>query len=99
MQPRRGVAVLGSTGSVGRSTLDVVRHLGATHHVTGLAAGRNSDLLMEQIREFRPSVVSLYDEKAAQTLKEPAGRLGTKVLGGEEAAIAVATAPDTELVV
>ena len=54
MTTPRGVAVLGSTGSVGTNTLNVVRHLDGTHRIVALAAGKNAPVLMEQIREFRP---------------------------------------------
>ncbi|MBQ2279446.1 MAG: hypothetical protein II333_12835 [Clostridia bacterium] len=63
--------VLGSTGSVGTQTLDVVRELGLG--VTFLAAGRNVRLLAEQIREFHPHTVSVADEKAAADLRELLG--------------------------
>lgn len=63
--------VLGSTGSVGTQTLDVVRELGLD--VTFLAAGRNIRLLAEQIREFHPHTVSVADEKAAADLRELLG--------------------------
>jgi 1-deoxy-D-xylulose-5-phosphate reductoisomerase len=52
------LAVLGSTGSIGRQTLDVVRALRGRFHVIGLAAGNNLELLAEQVREFRPDYVS-----------------------------------------
>jgi 1-deoxy-D-xylulose-5-phosphate reductoisomerase len=99
MRESTGIAVLGSTGSVGRNTLDVVRHLDGSHRIVALAAGRNADALMEQIREFRPSVVSLDDPGAAGAIRESAGRLGTRVLSGMEGATAVATAPEAGLVV
>ena len=60
--------VLGSTGSVGTQTLDVIRELGLD--VTFLAAGRNVNLLMKQIREFCPQTVSVADEKTAAELRE-----------------------------
>ena len=63
--------VLGSTGSVGTQTLDVVRELGLD--VTFLAAGRNVRLLAEQIREFRPHTVSVADEATAVKLRETMG--------------------------
>ena len=52
------LAILGSTGSIGQQTLDVIRALPERFRVVGLAAGENIDLLTEQIREFRPEVVS-----------------------------------------
>jgi 1-deoxy-D-xylulose-5-phosphate reductoisomerase len=57
-----GIAVLGSTGSIGTQTLDVVRALGADFRVIGLAAGRNAELLYAQAAEFRPTLVSAEAE-------------------------------------
>ena len=97
MRESQGIAILGSTGSIGRNTLDVVRHLDGSHRIVALAAGRNADGLMEQVREFRPAVASLADAPAAEAIREAAGRLGTRVLSGVEGATAVATAPGAEL--
>ena len=65
MASTRGVVVLGSTGSVGRSTLDVVRALPDRFHIVGLAANANALALQRQIDEFRPSYVSLSQESGA----------------------------------
>lgn len=70
--------VLGSTGSVGTQTLDVVRELGLD--VTFLAAGRNVNLLIEQIREFRPHTVSVADETTAAELRERMGNDTPEIL-------------------
>ena len=99
MKPPRGVAILGSTGSVGRNTLDVLRRLDPSHRVVSLAAGRRADLLMEQIREFRPALAALDDATAAASIREAAGALGTKVVEGTEGTTAVATHPDVDVVV
>ena len=71
-------AVLGSTGSVGTQTLDVIRELGL--RVDFLAAGRNVRLLTEQIREFRPKTVSVADEAAAAELRELLGNDAPEIL-------------------
>ena len=63
------ITLLGSTGSVGRQTLNVVRHLKGAVRVVGLAAKSNIDLLESQIKEFQPEWVAVYDEKAARELK------------------------------
>src|SRR5437016_473640 len=76
------IAVIGSTGSIGKSTLDVARHLGDSVRVTALAAHSNIELLQEQILEFRPEVVAVFDEKKAKILKERVS--GVKVLSGKE---------------
>ncbi|MCZ7597171.1 MAG: hypothetical protein M5U09_04595 [Gammaproteobacteria bacterium] len=56
------VALLGSTGSIGTQTIDVVNSLGGEYRIVALAAGRNVDLLAEQIAALRPEVVSVADE-------------------------------------
>jgi 1-deoxy-D-xylulose-5-phosphate reductoisomerase len=67
---KKRVALLGSTGSIGTSTLDVVRHLKKDVHVVGLAANKNVDLLLRQIKEFSPSVVAIGDTPSADRLKK-----------------------------
>jgi 1-deoxy-D-xylulose-5-phosphate reductoisomerase len=64
----RSVFILGSTGSIGRSTLDVVEHLGGRFEVVGLTAGRRVDLLAAQIRRFGPRFVSVADNGSAERL-------------------------------
>jgi 1-deoxy-D-xylulose-5-phosphate reductoisomerase len=66
----KGISILGSTGSIGAQTLDVVRRHPDRFRVVGLAAGANVDLLLEQIREFRPRVVALADERSAMEVKQ-----------------------------
>ena len=63
------IAILGSTGSIGTQTLDVVRAHSDELEVVALAAGSNKERLKEQIREFHPELVSLSDEKKAQELR------------------------------
>jgi 1-deoxy-D-xylulose-5-phosphate reductoisomerase len=64
-----GVAVVGSTGSIGRAALDVVRRLGGTHRVVGLSASTRWETLLGQAREFRPLRVAIADEQAASRLR------------------------------
>jgi len=66
---RRAISLLGSTGSIGRQSLNVVRNLGGAIDVVGLAARNSVDLLESQIREFQPEIVALFEEKAALELK------------------------------
>ncbi|MBI5560775.1 MAG: 1-deoxy-D-xylulose-5-phosphate reductoisomerase [Deltaproteobacteria bacterium] len=66
---RKSVAVIGSTGSIGRSTLDVVRRNPGRFKVVSLAAGRNTKLLKKQIREFAPAYVSVIERGAAEEIK------------------------------
>ena len=65
----RHISILGSTGSIGTQTLDVVRK-NQDIVVEALAAGRNIGLLMEQIKEFQPRLVCVYDEKKAKEIKD-----------------------------
>ncbi len=91
------VAILGSTGSIGVQALDVASRFPDRFQVVGLAAGRNVARLAEQVRRFRPRLVSASDEGAARELRAlvPAG---TEVLAGDGGAVAVATHPDVDFV-
>src|SRR5688500_9802828 len=66
--PVTRIALLGSTGSIGRQTLDVVRAHPDRFTITGLAAGRNVELLAEQVREFRPSMIYCRDPETLRPL-------------------------------
>lgn len=65
----KAISLLGSTGSVGRQTLSVVRNLGPSVKIVGLAARSNIDLLEAQVREFQPEIVAVFEEKGALELK------------------------------
>lgn len=84
------IAIIGSTGSIGESTLKVARHLKDSIQVVALAAGSNSEKLEKQVEEFQPKTVALYDEKKA---------LEKGWLPGMEGVLAVATAADADIVV
>ncbi len=64
------IAILGSTGSIGESTLKVVRHLKERFRVTAIAAKSNIDALEAQAREFHPELIAVYDEQQAQILRK-----------------------------
>lgn len=81
-----GVVVLGSTGSIGRQTLDVIRRLRGRFRVVGLAAGENHTLLEDQIREFRPALVWCANERRHMELKAASGRPDTRWAPMEEMA-------------
>ncbi len=94
-----GIALLGSTGSIGSSALEVVRHHSAKLRVVALAArGRNPEALAAQAREFRPELVAVADEGAAAALR---GALppGVRLAVGESGLIEAATHPDAGRVV
>jgi 1-deoxy-D-xylulose-5-phosphate reductoisomerase len=93
------IAILGSTGSIGRSTLDVVGRFGSEFAVSGLAAGSNIPLLLEQARKYRPKIVSLKSKEEAARFKEDLGGLPIRVVFGPEGAEEVARFDGNEIVV
>ena len=78
--PAKGVAILGSTGSIGRQTLDVIRQLPGHFRVVALAGGSNHTLLEDQSREFHPDFVWCQDAKRHMDLKAASGK---KTLGDD----------------
>ena len=93
------LAVLGSTGSIGRQTLDIARNHPGRFAVTGLAAGNNWQELASQICEFRPAVVSVGTEEAAANLRELLGDDAPDILTGTDGLDAVATESDADTIV
>lgn len=93
------IAILGSTGSIGTQTLDVVREHSDELQVVALAAGSNKERLKEQIKEFHPKLVSLSDEKKAQELKEELAGEQVEVVCGMEGLIEAAGADSADVVV
>jgi len=91
--------LLGSTGSIGTKVLDVVRRSKGRFSVNGLAAGENVELLAEQIRQFRPEVVSVMTAELADRVRSMTGFADTRVLYGKEGYKAVATVDGADLVV
>ena len=92
------IAILGSTGSIGTQTLEVVRAQGDLQ-VTAMAAGHNIDLFEQQIREFLPRNVAVWEEKDAHDLRTRVADLGVKVHFGMEGLIEIAADPDSEILV
>lgn len=92
------IALLGSTGSIGRQSLDVARQMG--YQVVALAAGRSIDLLEEQVREFHPMQVAVADEKAAGVLEARLSNMASPpvILCGQDAARQVAQTADADVV-
>jgi 1-deoxy-D-xylulose-5-phosphate reductoisomerase len=85
------VAVLGSTGSIGTQTIDVVEQSGGAYEITAIGAARNVDLLVEQAKAIRPRVVAIADESRAAELRERVPP-GTEVIAGPSALADVADA-------
>ncbi|MGB8453689.1 MAG: 1-deoxy-D-xylulose-5-phosphate reductoisomerase [Anaerocolumna sp.] len=94
----KGISILGSTGSVGTQTLEVVR-CNQDLMVNALAAANNIDLLEKQIREFRPKVAGVWDEKKAKELALRVKDLPVSIVTGMNGLISCATEKDTETVV
>ena len=93
------ISILGSTGSIGTQTLDVVRMYPDRFRVTGLACLKNIRLLEEQIREFRPAYAAVWSESAAEELRIRIADTDTKVLSGMEGLLQLVTEPEAETVV
>ena len=89
---------MGSTGSIGTQTLDIVREQGDIQ-VVAMAAGSNISLLEAQMREFRPSLVSVWDEKKASELRTNTKDLGIKIVSGMEGLLEVSVIPESEILV
>ena len=92
------LAILGSTGSIGTQTLEVIRE-NKDIEVTGLAAGTNVDLLEKQIREFQPKLVAMWTEEKAKELKSRIRDLDVKVVSGMDGLLEIATMEESEILV
>ena len=92
------IAILGSTGSIGTQTLAIVREQGDIQ-VVAMAAGSNISLLEAQMREFKPSLVSVWDEKKAKELRTNTKDLGIKIVSGMEGLLEVSVIPESEILV
>lgn len=92
------IAILGSTGSIGTQTLDIVREQGDIE-VVAMAAGGNIELLEKQIREFMPKLVSVWDEKKAAELRTKTADLQVEIRCGMEGLLEVATIAESEILV
>ncbi len=96
------LAILGSTGSIGQSTLSIVEQFPERYAVTALAAGRNVDEAFAQAKRWRPKVVSVATEELAGQLAarlKEAGVSGTEVVHGTEGTVVCSTHPEADFVV
>ncbi len=94
------IGILGSTGSIGTQTLEVVRNNPNDLTVTALAAGTNVDLLEKQIREFRPKIACLWSEECCKDLRTRIADLGDiKVVSGMDGLIEIAEHPESDALV
>lgn len=94
---KRTLSILGSTGSIGRQTLDVAQACG--HKVAALTVNRSVDLAEEQARQFQPELVAVVDEKAALDLKQRLADTSIRVVAGREGLMEAATLPQADTVV
>ncbi len=92
------IAILGSTGSIGTQTLEIVRTNGDLE-IVALAAGNNIDLLEKQIREFRPKLAAVWKEERAAELKSRLGDMDVRVVYGMDGLLEVAAVPESEILV
>lgn len=94
-------SLLGSTGSIGTQTMDIVQEHPDQFELVALGAGSNVELLAEQIKQFQPSLVSINDASKVQQLKELIQNVPKQpeIMTGQEGAVAVAKHPDADAVI
>jgi len=95
----KSIIILGSTGSIGTNTLDIVRRFPEKFRVVGLTAGGNIEKLEEQVRAFKPTAVAVSTESAAAILRQRCAGLPVEILAGETGITHVAAMPGAELVI
>jgi 1-deoxy-D-xylulose-5-phosphate reductoisomerase len=95
----KNIAILGSTGSIGQSTLSVVEQFPDRFRVIALSAGNNVEMLARQVRQFKPAVVSVLSAASAEELKNLCAGLKVRVLSGVEGMIQVAAAEEADITV
>ncbi len=93
------IAILGSSGSIGQSTLDIVRSHRDKFRIIGLAVRKNIEILEKQIEEFQPEIVAVYDVQAAETLRQKMRDRQVRVLSGEEGIVEVSIHTRVDIVV
>ena len=96
------IAILGSTGSIGRSTLSVVETYPELFQVIALAAGQNVDTAFEQVRRWKPKLISMATAVDAEILRsrlQTSGMKGVEVVHGQAGTVRVATHPEVDFVV
>ncbi|MDO8526706.1 MAG: 1-deoxy-D-xylulose-5-phosphate reductoisomerase [Deltaproteobacteria bacterium] len=99
MTKRKKIVILGSTGSIGVSALDVIGHHPDRFEVLALVAGSNVEALAGQIQKFRPRVAVMREKASAELLKTALGaKSETKILWGDEESVAAATLPEADIV-
>jgi 1-deoxy-D-xylulose-5-phosphate reductoisomerase len=97
INPMRNIAILGSTGSIGRSALEVVARFPDRFRITCLTANRNVDLLRRQVDQFRPRAVVIQDERNASLLRKSING-STEVFAGDDGLRSVVRRDDIDIV-
>lgn len=93
------ISLLGSTGSIGVNTLDVVERYPEKFQICALSAGSNVELFASQIRKFKPSIAALFDTTKIDALKKLVADLDVEIVSGQDGAVAVAKMSEANLVV
>ncbi len=98
MIKKRGIAILGSTGSIGTQALEVIEAYPERFDLQVITAGKNADLLIKQALKFKPNMVVIGDESQLKAVKEALWKENIHVYGGEEALCQVVQSTDVDLV-
>lgn len=93
------ISLLGSTGSIGVNTLDVVERNPESFQICALSAGSNVELFAQQIRKFKPALATLFDSTKITALKALVADLDVEIISGPEGVVSVASFPEADLVV
>ncbi|NLH15836.1 MAG: 1-deoxy-D-xylulose-5-phosphate reductoisomerase, partial [Phycisphaerae bacterium] len=92
------IAILGSTGSIGTSALEVISVLGSGYELVALSARENIELLEEQCRRFRPKVAAVADPHKARQFQTAMKNFGGRILSGPEGLVEIASLPEVDIV-
>ncbi len=95
----KNISILGSTGSIGTQTLEVVRSNPEAFRVIAISGNSNIDLLQSQIAEFSPKYAAVYDEKKSMELKHRLGNIDTKILCGMDGLIEISTIEEVDILI
>ena len=93
------IAILGSTGSIGKNALKVIAALGEEYRVTAISAHSSTDLLAQQALEYQPDYISITDDANYTSLKEKLGDYSGKILCGPQSLIDIATLDEIDIVI
>ena len=95
----KNIAILGSTGSIGKNALRVIEALGSDYNVTAISANSNVDLLASQAKKFQPELISLANPENYNSLKEQLKDFKGKILTGQKSLIDIATLDKVDIVI